>query len=143
MPLTTNPSTFGADDAVTSRNDEGTEFTVAMELNVGERVYACLYLQNESQADASAYLELAVPIGIDVEVEEFSSSLTAPVPCRAKMRDDNLVSEGQLGPGTWLMAVSALSGLDENDGIQITIEPKDDISPGFYSISGRIIQTAG
>ncbi len=56
----------GADDAVTTTNDEGTEFSVAMELNVGQRVTADFYLWNASGVSGAAILELNVPAGIDV-----------------------------------------------------------------------------
>ncbi len=56
----------GADDAVTTTNDEGTEFSVAMELNVGQRVTADFYLWNASGVSEAAILELNVPAGIDV-----------------------------------------------------------------------------
>ena len=143
MPLGANPATSDADDAVTTRNDEGTKFTIAMELNVDQNVLTCLYLQNDSDADASAVLELNVQYGIDVEVEEFSETDSTAEVCDRSMDDDDLTSEGQLNIGTWLMSVDAETGLNENDGVVITIEPKDDLQPGFYTIAGRIVQTSG
>jgi hypothetical protein len=143
MPLNTNPATFNADDAVTTRSDEDTKFTIATEFNVGENVLTWLYLQNDSDADASAILELNVPYGIDVEVEEFPESDDTLEVCDRPMADDGLVSDGQLNIDTSLVSPDMETGLNENDGVAITIEPKDDLNPGFYTIAGRIVQTSG
>ena len=143
MGLGTNPGTAGADDAVTTRTDEGTGFTVAMELNVGQRVYTCVYVQNQSGADASTVLELSVPAGIDVEVEQFSSTAGGAQPCSASMSDDGVTQEAQLSPQTWLAMVGKDAGVDNNDGLRATIEPKDDLKPGCYTISGRLVQISG
>ena len=42
LPVGENPQTIGADDAVTTRSDEGTQFAVAAALHVGQRMYVCL-----------------------------------------------------------------------------------------------------
>lgn len=39
-----DPQTIRADDAATIRNDEGTQFAIAAELHVVQRMYVCLYL---------------------------------------------------------------------------------------------------
>ena len=110
-----------ADDAVTTTNDEGTEFTVAMELNVGQTVTATFNLNNASGAAGSAMLELSVPTGIDVEVT-----------------DETDLSEAQISRNAWLMAIP-----DGSSSFELTIEPKDDLKPGFYTISGRLVQISG
>ena len=127
LDLGANPVISGADDAVTTRNDEGTEFTVAMELNVGQTVEATFFLQNESGNDGAALLELSVPTGIDVELVDETAE----------------IGEAQLNRNSWLMTVSADAGVDDDDSYTIRIEPKDDLKPGFYTISGRLVQISG
>ncbi len=125
LGLGSNPVATG-DDSATTRNDEGTEFTAAIELNVGETETVTIYVQNDSGANASALLELNVPKGIDVELNQAGD-----------------VSESQLSRNTWLLVVPSTSGTGENDGVVITIEPKDGAAPGFYTITGRIVQIEG
>ena len=123
LPAGGNPQTIGADDAATTRNDEGTQFVIAAELHVGQRMYVCLYLENKSEADAAAILELNVPQGIDVELEEFSEAGTSENFCRGTMTDDQLVDEAQFERGAWLtrLAGSVSPGLSvgnfENDAV--------------------------
>ena len=150
LALGSNPSVSGADDFVTTRNDEGTEFTIAAELNVGQTIYVCLYLQNDSGAGAAAALELNVPQGIDVELQEFSDSDNDSTnTCSASMDDDGVVEEAQFARANWLMTVGGSSvaastaGDQDDDGVRITIEPKDDLKPGFYTLNGRIVQVSG
>jgi hypothetical protein len=149
LPVGENPQTFGADDAVTTRNDKGTQFAIAAELHVGQQMFVCLYLENKSEADAAAILELNVPQGIDVELEEFSDDGTSPNSCDGSMNDDDLVGEAQFERGAWLMRLSGSADVNEsvgnfeNDGVRLTIEPKDDLKPGFYTISGQITQIGG
>jgi hypothetical protein len=111
----------GAADAVTTTNDEDTGFAVAMELNVGQNVTALFNLFKYTDEDAAMILELNAPAGIDVEIVEESG-----------------LEEGQLNRGTWLMAVD-----DEESDFTIEIEPKDDLKPDFYTISGRLAQIGG
>ncbi len=111
----------GADDAVTTTNDEGTEFSVAMELNVGQNVEALSNLFKATDEDAAMILELNVPAGIDVEII-----------------DEGGLEEAQLNRGTWLMAVDS-----ESSDFTIEIEPKDDLKPGFYTITGCLVQIGG
>ncbi|MDA1096290.1 MAG: hypothetical protein O3B84_03430 [Chloroflexi bacterium] len=42
-----------------------------------------------------------------------------------------------------MLTVPADSGADDGDGVEITIEPKDGLTPGFYTIVGRLIQIGG
>ena len=126
-----NPTVSGDDDAVTTRNDEGTEFTIAIELNVGERVTAVFNMQNHSDADAAAILELDVPAGIDVEL----------------VSEDSEIGEAQMARGVWLMTfedgVGNAEDSEGNDEFELRIEPKDDLKPGFYTITGRLVQIGG
>jgi hypothetical protein len=111
-------------DSLVVENDEGTSFTAAIETHVGQTgVKLNLDVKNFSNADASAVLELNVPAGIDVEVDSNDSDL----------------KEAQMGPGTWLLKIDA----GEQGDLEITIEPKDDAKPGFYTITGRIVQISG
>ncbi len=105
-------------------NDEGTSFTAAIELHVGDTVTMALPITNKSDADANAILELSVPAGVDVEVEPSTGTT---------------LKEAQLSKNDWLLKVD-----DGNtETLVVTISPKDDLKPGFYTISGRIVQITG
>ena len=116
-------SVTGADDAVVTVNDDGSSFTAAIEMHVGDTGILKPAINNNSDADGNAIMELNVPRGIDVEVEASTGTT---------------LKEAQLTRSSWLMVVN--SGNSET--IDITIESKDDIKPGFYTISGRIVQVA-
>jgi hypothetical protein len=112
------------DDAIVTVNDEGTAFTAAIELHVGDTVELMLDVDNVSDALANAILELNVPAGIDVEVEEDGGS--------------SGIEEAQLTRTSWLSKIdTGASGT-----LNITISPKDDLLPGFYTITGRLVQVA-
>ncbi len=87
--------------------------------------------------------------GTDVELEEFSEAGSSENFCGGNMTDDQLVDEAQFERGAWLMMLAGSSSADlsigdfENDGVRLTIEPKDDLKPGFYTISGQITQIGG
>ncbi len=105
-------------------NDEGTSFTAAVELHVGDTVTISLPVTNKSDASANAVLELMPPAGVDVEVEpSIGVSLT----------------EAQMSKNAWLLKV----GVSNAETLVITVSPKDDLKPGFYTISGRISQITG
>jgi hypothetical protein len=110
-------------DWVSTFNDEGTEFTVAVEMFVGQRIELNLDLVNDSGVSGAAMLELNVPAGIDVELDR---------------NDDGSIEEAQASRNTWLMVVP-----DGTSETYIQIEPKDNVAPGFYTISGRIVQISG
>jgi hypothetical protein len=113
-----------SDDAIVTVNDEGTAFTAAIELHVGDTVELMLDVDNVSDALANAILELNVPAGIDVEVEEDGGS--------------SGIEEAQLTRTSWLTKIdTGASGT-----LNITISPKDDLLPGFYTITGRLVQVA-
>jgi hypothetical protein len=65
-------------DFVNTFNDEGTEFTAALELHVGKNAQLEFNLVNASDADGAEILELDVPAGIDVEIveEEFDGNIS-------------------------------------------------------------------
>ncbi len=116
----------GANDALLTVNDEGTHFTVAMELNVGgQDNLIALNIENLSDNDASALLVLDVPAGIEVEVEE-------------SVGTDLL--EGQQSRNSWLLSLTTDSS---NEDLEITVHPSDSIKPGFYTITGRLVQVQG
>ena len=118
----------GADDSVSTVNDEGTEFTVAVELNVGQRILIDGFVRNDSGADGAVMLELNVPAGIDVELDELGDDM----------------GEAQLTRSSWLLLVDDVAGtVDDDDGFRLTVEPKDDLKPGFYTITGRLVQISG
>ncbi|MBI2916538.1 MAG: hypothetical protein HYY01_00965 [Chloroflexi bacterium] len=115
------PTISGASDAVGTMNDEGTAFTVAIETHVGQQQVVTLPLANASGKTANGILELNVPAAIDVEVNSAGG-----------------VDEAQFSRNTWLFTVTTSGG-----NLLVTIESKDDAAPGFYSISGRIVQVSG
>ncbi|MBI4310181.1 MAG: hypothetical protein HY681_00240 [Chloroflexi bacterium] len=117
------------DDALGVMDDEGTNFTAAIELHAGDTVTITLPVVNVSDADANAILELVPPAGVDVEVT--STEVGGD--------DANDLEEAQMSKNAWLMRVDA----SNDDTLDITISPKDDLKPGFYTISGRIVQITG
>ncbi len=114
----------GDDDAVATVNDEGTEFTVAIETSVGQRQTVTLDLANFSGARANAILELNAPNGIDVTADDTGATSDM----------------AQLSKTTYLFTLEEDDPDTDDEDIVITIESKDGATPGFYSISGRIIQ---
>ena len=143
--LGANPAvTFvvGTGDSATTRDDLSTGFSAAIEMKQGQRVELTLFMQNNTSngsadagSDASAMLELHHDASkIDIEVEERTGS------------GGIQVQEAQMSPNTWLLVVpaDAGSGSAEGDtGFTMTIRPHDDIMPGYYEFTGRIIQTSG
>lgn len=113
------------DDATVTLNDEGTAFTAAIELHVGDTEYLVLDLDNGSDVQANVIMELNVPAGIDFEVDDFGGD----------------TSEVQLNSKSWLMKLDTVS-LGSSGELEIAISPKDDLRPGFYTITGRIVQAA-
>ena len=113
------------DDAIVTVNDEGTAFTASIELHVGDTEYLVLDLDNVSDVQANAIMELNVPAGIDFEVDDL----------------DGDISEAQLNRKSWLMKLDTVS-LGSSGDLEIAFSPKDDLRPGFYTITGRIVQVA-
>jgi hypothetical protein len=112
------------DDAVVTVNDDGTAFTAAIELHVGDTVDLLLDVDNVSDASANAIIELSVPGGLNVEVEEDGGA--------------SGLAEAQLTRNSWLATVdSGATGT-----MNVTISPKDDLRPGFYTVTGRLVQVA-
>lgn len=111
----------GTDDAIVTVNGDGTAFTAAIEMHIGDEAVLALKLNNNSDSDGNAILELNVPRGIAIEVDSTGA-----------------LDEARFSRNSWLMRVDGESTGD----ILITIESKDDLKPGFYTISGRIVQVA-
>jgi hypothetical protein len=124
-------------DGVGTRNDDGSQFTIAAELTAGDTIHVNLYLQNGGVSDTSAILELNVPSNIDVEMT------TATVSADGSSLTENVVDEGQLARNKWLMTVGSEAGTDDDDGITLIIRPERLITPGFYTITGRLFQIEG
>lgn len=112
------------DDYLGVINDDGTSFTAAVELHVGDTVKLSLPLRNVSDANGNAILEISCPAGVDIEVD--SSGL-------------GTIKEAQMSKNNWLLRVNAAT----TDTLDIILSPKDDLKPGFYTISGRISQITG
>ena len=114
----------GADDWVTTVSDEGTGFTATIEAHIGDSPVLRLDVDNASDGLANAVLELNVPAGVDVETEESGSAIAV----------------AQLSRKTWLMTVASDPDNSEIDMLNITISPKDSLAPGFYTITGQLLQ---
>lgn len=132
-------------DGVTARSEDGTSFTVAMELYTGQRAAVNIYLANKSGADAAALLELSYPRGFSIGLadidrpDEGGSNVNGtggPI-------GSNVVREAQAGQASWLLTVGASAGTGNDDGVTLLVRPQPDISPGFYTITGRITQISG
>ncbi|MDP6454588.1 MAG: hypothetical protein QF898_14900 [SAR202 cluster bacterium] len=113
-----------SDDALVTVSDEGAAFTAAIEMHVGDDATLKLKLNNGSDAVTNAVMELNAPRGIDVEVESSSGG--------------EGLKEAQLTRTSWLMQVPS----GNSDTINITLEGRDTLTPGFYTVTGRIIQVA-
>jgi hypothetical protein len=120
----------GVDDWASTRNDEGTQFNLAMEMNVGDRAIIDIYLENLSNRDAAATFSVVAPADVDVELTEIPTS-------------DDRVAEAQMSRARWLMRLSAAAGDDDEDGIRLTVEPKDQFKPGFFVVNALIAQIEG
>ena len=108
----------GADDSTTTVNDEGTGFTIAIETDVGQSQTVDFDLENDSGKSANMLLTLNIPAGLDVQIQS---------------EDD--MTEAQLNRNQWIFNVD--SGDSDFD---LIIESKDDIKPGFYTITGSLVQ---
>jgi hypothetical protein len=96
--LGSNPlvnSDTGMPENVTTRNDDGIEFTINVEFSVGKQLEVSFNLMNSSDADAAMVLLLNVPTGIDAEFDE----------------DDSTGDGGQLSRNSYLLVVD--SGTDD------------------------------
>ena len=121
-PGTITNSGGAADDFAATINDEGTGFTVAIETDVGQNQSVTWSLLNESGQTANAMLQLNVPAGIDVEMNSAGSA-----------------TEAQLSPNTWLLTIPA----GGSPSMTMEIESKDTAMPGFYTITGTLVQISG
>lgn len=120
----------GVDDWLSTRDDDGIHFTLAMEMDVGDRAVIDIFLENVSNRDAAATLSLVVPEIVDVSLTEIPTSGTR-------------VGEAQMGRAKWLLRLAAETGDTNQDGIRLSVEPKDDFKPGFFTINGQIRQIDG
>ena len=136
FPLGRNPIVVfvsGQGDAASTRNDEGTSFTVAVEMHNGQSVDLIIFLSNNAgtgiEDAGTVLLELTVPDGINIALTELPISD---------------ISEAQLNATTWLIVVPGGTGTSERpNAIALTVKPTDIIPPGFYTITGRFIQIEG
>ena len=116
-----------ADDFAATVNDEGTGFTVAVETDMGQETAVGFDLYNDSGQTANAMLQLNVPAGIDVE-----------------LNGNDGVTEAQLGPNTWLLTIPDDTAHPAPDGfMDLIISSKDNAAPGFYTITGTLVQISG
>ena len=103
-------------------NDEGTSFMVAIETWNGHVGEFSIPIANHGNVPANAVLTLTMSPGIEVEIDA----------------DSGDIYEALRGPGEWLILAEPVGG-----NIYVTVHPRDVIQPGFYSITGRIVQVAG
>ncbi|MBI2918486.1 MAG: hypothetical protein HYY01_10905 [Chloroflexi bacterium] len=114
------------DDFASTMNDEGTAFTFALETKVGQNQTVTLELDNLSGAEANGILEISAPAGIDVDADEGAGPM---------------VGLARLNRNSFLFSINDTSAGTPGE-IVLEIEAKDDAAPGFYTITGRIIQVA-
>ena len=113
-------------------NDEGTSFTAAMEQHVGDQGQVLnLTVKNNSNSAANAVLQLNVPRGIDVKVNSEATTT---------LQEALLSTNHAKTQQSWLLHEEAGA---TSTNLQITIESKDDVAPGTYTISGGLVQIAG
>jgi len=124
-------------DGVVTLNDDGSQFTIAAELTAGDTILVNIYMQNGGVSDTSAVFELNVPSNIDVELRQ------PTVKAGGGAIGTNVVGEGQLARNKWLLIVAASAGENDDDGITLVIRPERLITPGFYTITGRLFQIEG
>ncbi len=123
------------DDSVAVRAPDGSQFTASGELHTGETAVLDVFLENGTEADAAAIVEVTVPSGVEVDIEELAGS-------------GNDVRAAQLDRTRWLLWVAAGAGTNGNsllgdDGFGLIIRPQADLNPGFYNISVVITQVIG
>ena len=162
--LGSNPAVefvVGTGDSATTRDDTSTMFNVAIEMKQGQHVKVKLFLQNnttacdcpDSGSAAAAILTLDYDHSlIDIEVNDIDNT------------SDVDVQEAHMGPSTWLLVVpsdagggtvsdgaggggigggGAGGGGEAADGVELSIRPHDDLKPGYYEFSGKIVQVSG
>jgi hypothetical protein len=111
------------DDALAVLNDEGTHFTAAIEPHVGDTYMLVLELDNLSEADASALLELEVPEGVDVDAMAVGA-----------------IAAAQQGRTSWLVQVP--DTLTEGQ-LRLVFRVRDGEDPGVYTLTASLTQIAG
>lgn len=117
----------GADQAVVAVNEDGTDFTVAMETFIGRKQTLKLVMVNLSGKDANGIVELNVPAGVAVDV----------------LGADDVLALAQSSRNNYLFKMRANgNAANDNADIKVDLMPKADSAPGFYSITGRIFQVA-
>lgn len=120
----TSVTSVASDDYAAVMNDEGTEFTIAMETQVGQTTGFTIALNNLSGKDANFIMELKGPHGIDIAADEAS---------------DDVSPLARLSATSWL-GVMLAGGADTTEDIHVVVESKDDVAPGYFVIHGRLIQ---
>jgi hypothetical protein len=126
-------------DGVGTRNDDGSQFTIAAELTAGDTIHVNIYLQNEGVSDTSAVFELNVPQNIDIELIEAGVAADGSTISEG----ENVIQEAQFGRNRWLLTVGKDAGDGDDDGVTLIIRPERLITPGFYTITGRLFQVEG
>ncbi|MBI2916924.1 MAG: hypothetical protein HYY01_02935 [Chloroflexi bacterium] len=117
----------GADQSVVAVNEEGTDFTVAIETVIGREQTLKLVLVNLSGKEVNGVLELNSPSGVSVDAEGA----------------DDVLALAQSSRNTYLFRMRA-NGSSPNDipDIKVELKAKAEASPGFYAITGRVLQVA-
>ena len=108
-------------------SDNGTSFTAANEIRIGEDYDIDLDVKNESDEAIFASLVLDIPAGLTVDVNEVASEISGLT------RTDI---------GTWVMKITAVAAGDASSRFTITVAHADDAPPGFYQIAGSLTQGA-
>ena len=114
-------SISGADNAIFTVSDDGTEFSAAAEINNGDKYTIELVLGNASTDTATFELSLAGPKDVGLSASGEATKVQAV----------------RISATTWKGSVVAGSGK-----LTITVAAADDMDPGFYSIEGSIRQVS-
>ncbi len=122
-------SGFANDQSFVSVNSDGTRFTVAVEMNVGDKFKAQIPVTNNSDSNLVAELSMEIPDGITVEVDQDGTD------------DSDATGIGNVirtSLRTWKMDVTNASST--NDKLEVTVAHGDDAPPGFFSIVADLRQ---
>ena len=119
-------SVTGADNAIFTVSDNGTNFSAAAEINNGDQYTIALVLQNGSSQSAVFELTLVGPRDVGLSVAG-SAAAGSKVDVRA-VRTRATTWKGSIASG--------------NGDLTITVAAADDMDPGYYSINGSIKQVS-
>ncbi len=115
------------DRSIGAVNDTQTAFQFAAEIDQHDFYIFWVPLKNASNQDMTVQLKMQVPNGLTVEVMDAYGSTV-----------DNMT---RVGLNTWKFDLDAEADKsDEADAIYIVVAASDTVAPGFYTITGELLQ---